>query len=202
MWHIPRSNYSFVFINCLRFLKCFYFQAPCSTVHFQQIELTDVWVLHCYIYCSFCYLVLMLLLLLALSYYHCIFIIYVIFIIISLLSLLLVVLLSLLVLVVVILLFVTDMQQQHYYHASYPTDDWHLAYMFLLVYFSFEVCLEGVFPHSVRTSRDPCGRVFAPPPPPPPLHEKTKSNRGDQLHQARVHLKCEMTHRSACIIGW
>ena len=28
---------------------------------------------------------------------------------------------------------VTDMQ--HYYHARYPTDDWHLAYMFLLVCF-------------------------------------------------------------------
>ena len=28
---------------------------------------------------------------------------------------------------------VTDMQ--HYNHAMYPTDDWHLAYMFLLVYF-------------------------------------------------------------------
>ena len=40
---------------------------------------------------------------------------------------------------------VTDMQ--HYYHASYRTDDWHLAYTYSLVYFSVEVCLEGVFPH-------------------------------------------------------
>ena len=48
---------------------------------------------------------------------------------------------------------VIDMQ--HYYHARYPTDDWHLAYMFSLVYFSVEVCLEGVFPHSVSTRRDP-----------------------------------------------
>ena len=48
---------------------------------------------------------------------------------------------------------VTDMQ--HYYHARYPTDDWHLAYMFSLVYFSVEVCLEGVFPHSVSTRWDP-----------------------------------------------
>ena len=51
---------------------------------------------------------------------------------------------------------------QHYYHARYPTDDWHLAYMFSLVYFSVDVCLEGVFPHSVRTKRDPCVRVYAP----------------------------------------
>ena len=42
---------------------------------------------------------------------------------------------------------VTDMQ--HYYHARYPTDDWHLASIFSLVYFSVEVCLVGVFPHSV-----------------------------------------------------
>ena len=68
---------------------------------------------------------------------------------------------------------VTDMQ--YYYHARYPTDDWHLAYMFLLVYFSVEVCLEGVFPHSVSTWRDSCVRVYAcpprpAPPPPPPIH--------------------------------
>ena len=56
---------------------------------------------------------------------------------------------------------VTDMQ--HYYHARYPTDDWHLAYMFLLVYFSAEVCLEGVFSHSVSTGWDPRVRVYAPP---------------------------------------
>ena len=35
---------------------------------------------------------------------------------------------------------VTDMQ--HYYHARYPTDDWHLAYMFSLVYF-FRRCVSG-----------------------------------------------------------
>ena len=55
---------------------------------------------------------------------------------------------------------VTDMQ--HYCHARYPTDDWHQAYMFSLVYFSVEVCLEGVFPNSVNTRRDPCVRVYAP----------------------------------------
>ena len=66
---------------------------------------------------------------------------------------------------------VTDMH--HYWYARYPTDDWHLAYMFSLVYFSVKVCLEGVFPRSVSTRRDPCLRVNAPlmlplPPPPPP----------------------------------
>ena len=55
---------------------------------------------------------------------------------------------------------VTDMQ--YYYHARYPTDDWHLAYMFSLVYFSVEVCLEGVFPHSVITRWDSRVRVYAP----------------------------------------
>ena len=55
---------------------------------------------------------------------------------------------------------VTDMQ--HYCHARYPTDDWHLAYMFLPVYFSVEVCLEGVVPHSDSTRRDPCVKVYAP----------------------------------------
>ena len=64
---------------------------------------------------------------------------------------------------------VTDMQ--HYYHARYPTDDWHLAYMFLLVYFSVEVCLEGVIPHSVSTRRDPWARVYAPLTPAPPSRE-------------------------------
>ena len=91
---------------------------------------------------------------------------------------------------------VTDMQ--YYYHAKYPSDDWHLAYMFSLVYFSVEVCLEGVFLHSVRTWRDSCVRVYAPltPPPPPPSWKKqTKSNRGDPaLHsnQARGHLNWRM----------
>ena len=55
---------------------------------------------------------------------------------------------------------VTDMQ--HYYHARYPTDDWHLGYMFSLVCFSVGVCLVGVFPHSIGTRRDPCVRVCAP----------------------------------------
>ena len=84
---------------------------------------------------------------------------------------------------------VTDMQ--HYYHARYPTDDWHLAYMFSLVYFSVVVCLDGVFPHSVSTWGDSCVRVYAGFTP----HKKTKSNRGDpalHLNQARGHLNCRV----------
>ena len=97
---------------------------------------------------------------------------------------------------------VTDIQ--HYYHGRYPpTDDWHLAYMISLVYFSVEACLKGVFPHFVSTWRESCVRIYAPPPPPPPPHEKnkqTKSNRGDPVLQARGEF--ELTHGSACIIGW
>ena len=71
--------------------------------------------------------------------------------------------------------FVTDMQ--YYYHARYPTADWHLAYMFSLAYFSVEMCLEGVFPHSVSTWRDSCVRVYAPlTQAPHTLTKKTKSN--------------------------
>ena len=82
---------------------------------------------------------------------------------------------------------VTDMQ--YYYHARYPTDDWHLAYMFSLVYLSVEVCLEGVFPHSVSTWRDSCVRVCAPLTLASSLTEKnkTKSNRGNPaLHLGRA----------------
>ena len=64
-------------------------------------------------------------------------------------------------------------------HARYPTDDWHLTYFFLLVYFSVEVCLKGVFPHYVSTRRDPCVRVYAPLT--LPTREKTKSNRVTRL---------------------
>ena len=89
---------------------------------------------------------------------------------------------------------VTDMQ--HYYHARYHADDWHLAYMFSLVYVSVEVCLEGVFPHSVNTRQDSWVRVYAPPPHAgSPLTKTTKSNRGwptRHLNQARRHLNWRM----------
>ena len=72
---------------------------------------------------------------------------------------------------------VTDMQ--YYYHASFPTDDWHLAYMFSLVYLSVEVCLEGVLPHSVSTWRDSCVRVYAPLTLAPPHEKQNKIEQGD-----------------------
>ena len=71
-----------------------------------------------------------------------------------------------------------------------PTDDWHLAYMFSLVYFSVEVCLVDVFPHSVSTWRDPCVRVNVPLTLPPPSRENKM--RGGGLNW----------RRSAYIIGW
>ena len=98
---------------------------------------------------------------------------------------------------------VTDMQ--HHYHARYPTDDWHLAYLFSLVYFSVDVCLVGVFPHSVSTRRDPCVRVCAPltlaspPPPPPPPHKKTNFEHGWPGSPLGP---IDLTHGSACVIGW
>ena len=80
---------------------------------------------------------------------------------------------------------VTDMQ--HYYHARYPTNDWHLACMFSLVYFSIEVCLLGVSKWS-----DPCIRTCIPLLNwRPPLMTKQYRTRGDpvlHLSQARGHL--------------
>ena len=88
---------------------------------------------------------------------------------------------------------VTDMQ--YYYHARHPTDDWHLAYMSPLVYFSVEVSLKGVFPHSVNTWRDSCVRIYAPLTLASPLSKKTNSSRRDpalHLNQARAHLNWRM----------
>ena len=66
---------------------------------------------------------------------------------------------------------VTDMQ--HYYHARYPTDNWHLAYMFSLVYFSVYVCLVGVFPHSASTRRGSMCQGLCTPHAGFPPHENT-----------------------------
>ena len=73
---------------------------------------------------------------------------------------------------------VTDMQ--HYYHAWYPTDDWHLACMFSLIYcFSAEVCLEGFFPHSVSKARSLRQGLCLPHAAPPPLRKKQNRTGGD-----------------------
>ena len=95
---------------------------------------------------------------------------------------------------------VTDMQ--HYYHARYPTDDWHLAYMFLLGYFSVEVCLEGVVPHSVSTRWDPCVKVYAPLTLALPSRENKIEQGRPGFPLAPSEGAFELTHGSACIIGW
>ena len=95
---------------------------------------------------------------------------------------------------------VTDMQ--HYYHARYPTGDWHLTYMFLLVYFSVEVCLESKFPHSVSTRRDPCVMVYAPLTLAPPSRENKIEQAWPGSPLAPSEWAFELTHGSACIIGW
>ena len=95
---------------------------------------------------------------------------------------------------------VTDMQ--YYYYAKYPTDDRHLAYMFSLIYFSVEVCLEGVFPHSVSTWRDSCVRVYAPFTLPPPSRKKQNRTRGPSSPLEPSKEAFELTHGSPCIIGW
>ena len=94
---------------------------------------------------------------------------------------------------------VTDMQ--HYYHARYPTDDWHLAYMFSLVYFSVEVCLVGLFPHFVNTRRDPCVRVYAPLMLVSPLRENKIRTGGGPAQFDPSEGAFELTYWSACIIG-
>ena len=91
---------------------------------------------------------------------------------------------------------------QHYYHARYPTDDWHLAYMFSLVYFSVEVCLVGVFPHSVSIRWDPCVRVYAALTLASLLTRKQNSSRGDPAIFDPSEGAFQLTYGSACIIGW
>ena len=88
---------------------------------------------------------------------------------------------------------VTDMR--HYYHARYPSDDWHLAYMCSLVYFSIEVCLVCVLPHSVSPRRDPCVRICAPLTLASPLTRKQYRTGGDptlHLSQVRGHFNWRM----------
>ena len=46
---------------------------------------------------------------------------------------------------------------QHHYFARYPTDEWHLANVFSLVYFSVVVCLRGLYHHILlATARTLC----------------------------------------------
>ena len=84
---------------------------------------------------------------------------------------------------------INDMNMKYRYDI---TDDWHLAYMFLIVYFAVEVGLVGVFPHSVSIWSDPCVRACVPLMNwrLPPSRENYRI-RGDpvlHLSQARGHL--------------
>ena len=55
-----------------------------------------------------------------------------------------------------------DTDIQHYYLARYPTDDWHLANRFSLVYLFVVVYLRRLY-HSVSSRSRPCTSVNAPP---------------------------------------
>ena len=68
---------------------------------------------------------------------------------------------------------------QHYYFASYPTDDWQLANVFSPVYFSVAVCLRGLYHHSLLA-------------------------RARALHQCRCtpHASCPLTKRGGLISGF
>ena len=51
------------------------------------------------------------------------------------------------------------------YFAKYPTDEWHLANMFSLVYFSVVVCLRGLYHHILlATARALCQGQLIPMP--------------------------------------
>ena len=112
---------------------------------------------------------------------------------------------------------VTDMQ--HYYHARYPSDDWHLAYMFLLVFLPWKCAWKACFPillaqgeilhqglctpHSAPPTPPPPPPPPPHPPPPPPLARKNKIEQGwPGSPLATSEGAFELTHQSACIIGW
>ena len=87
-------------------------------------------------------------------------------------------------------------------YIRYPSDDWHLAHTFSLVYFSVEVWLVGVFPHSVSTRPIPASGSMHPSRWLPPL-EKTQFEQGwpgPLLGPSEGAF--ELTYGSACIIGW
>ena len=89
---------------------------------------------------------------------------------------------------------------QPYYHAMYRTDDWHLAYMFPLVYFSVEVCVSPLCLHKARSLLQ--GLCTLHTGSPLPYTRKQNRTRGDpalHLNQARGHLKWHMG--LACIMG-
>ena len=74
--------------------------------------------------------------------------------------------------------------------------------MFSPVYFSVEVCLVSLFPHYVITRRDPCVRVCAPLPLASPSRENIIEQGVTRLSSSNKWGTFELTHGSACIIGW
>ena len=84
----------------------------------------------------------------------------------------------------------------HYYHARHQTDDWQPAYIFSLVYLPVEVCLVGVFHHSVSTRQDPCVRVQAPLTLASPSRNRTGVTR---LSTWAKRGTFELTHGSVCL---
>ena len=96
---------------------------------------------------------------------------------------------------------VTDMQ--HYYHARYRTDDWHLALYVLLVYFSVEMCLEGVFPILIAQGEIHASGYMHPQRClPTPLARNQNWTGVTRLSTCTNRGAFELTHGSACIIGW
>ena len=107
----------------------------------------------------------------------------------------------------VLMVFAPNQALCHWHAALLPcyVPHWRLTpsiYVFIGIFFSVEVCLEGVFPHSVSTKRDPSRSM--PPHAGFPPHEKnkTKSNRGWPSSPLEPREGAfELTHGSACIIG-
>ena len=96
---------------------------------------------------------------------------------------------------------VTDMQ--YHYHARYPTDDWHLAYIFRWYIFPSKCVCKACFPILLTHGEIPA-QVLWPPQTGFPPHEKTnKTEQGGPSSPLEPSDGAfELTHGSAYIIGW
>ena len=88
---------------------------------------------------------------------------------------------------------VTDMQ--HYYHARYPAADRRLAYMFWLVHFPSRCAWKACFPILLAQGEIPAPEFMHPSRCTPPPEE-------NKIEQGWPEGAFELTHGSACIIGW
>ena len=96
---------------------------------------------------------------------------------------------------------------QHYYHARYPTEDWHICFHWYS--FPSKCVWKACFPILLAQGEIPASEYMyplrcppPPPPPPPPPHKKKKSKRGwpgSPLQPSEGAF--QLTHVSACIIG-